>query len=513
MVDDCSEREQSRGIDASMSKVVIIGAGLGGLASAVRLANAGFDVRVLEKEPGPGGRCSSLRDRGFRWDIGPTILLFPDVLRALFRDCGADPADYLELSVCDPNYRIHFPDASTLKMSANLRAMQAELERLAPGSFKGYLSFLEHGRAAKETAFSTFLSRTYDSPAQMLGRKELMGIVKTRSYRSLYSVVSGLVGDERVRMALTFQAMYLGLSPYEAPALFGLLPYTEVADGVWYAKGGLGAISEALARLATERGVRIDYGVAAASIAHRGDRASAVVTASGERVPADVVLANADLPYVRRVMLQRPMKRAKFTSSGLMFFWGATGHFPEVLHHNVFFGRNYAGSFRKIFDEARIPEEPSFYVANAAHSDATIAPEGKSALYVLVPVPHLSERGPDWTDSRTISRVREHVLSRLDRTVASGLAARIEVEHVMTPVDWQRRFSLEHGSAFGLAHTLMQVGALRPPNRDAEVKNLYFVGASTQPATGIPNVLIGAMHVSDRIAREHASAQRAEVSA
>lgn len=491
----------------SAHRVVVVGAGLGGLAAACRLARAGFSVRVLEKEPGPGGRCSSLEDSGFTWDIGPTILLFPHVLRRVFTDAGRDPTEFLDLRALDPNYRIHYRGTKdTLTMSSSLRAMQDELSRFAPGAFEGYLRLLEHGRTSKEVAFSTFLSRTFDKPQEMLGRKELLGILKTRSYRSLYAVVSELVADERVRMALTFQTMYLGLSPYDGPALFGLLPYTEVADGIWYAKGGLGAIGKALARLAESLGVRIDYGQPVTRIERKNGHASAVWTQGGERVAADVVLANADLPYVRRALLNRPLPGARYTSSGLMFFWATEGTWDSLLHHNVFFGGAYRDSFRKIFDEAQIPGDPSFYVANPVRTDASVAPSGSSALYVLVPVPHLAPSGPDWTDPYTVRRVREVVLERLEQTAAPGLGARIRKEHVMTPLDWRDRFSLEHGSAFGLSHTLMQVGALRPPNRDREIGNLYYVGASTQPATGIPNVLIGAEHVAARIVKEQRNA-------
>ncbi|CAN5657306.1 phytoene desaturase [soil metagenome] len=492
---------------------MVIGAGLGGLASAARLARSGFDVHVIEKESGPGGRCGTLVDGDFRWDIGPTILLFPDVLRRHFSECGAKIDDYLELSRCHPNYRIQFSDRTTLTMQSDLEAMRQELDRFAPGSYPGFLKFLEHGRRATETAFGTFLSRTFDRKRDMLGIGPLLGVLRSRSHRSLYAVVSEMIEDERVRMALTFQTMYLGLSPYEGPALFGLLPYTEIVHGVWHVKGGLGAISASLAKLAEAQGVRFSYGRAVREVERNATGARAVILEGGERIEADVVLANADLPWVYRTLLDRPLARMKYTSSALMFFWGAKGTFAPtetagLHHHNVFFGSRYKQSFRRIFAERKMPEDPSFYVANAAIGDASMAPAGKSALYVLVPVPHLGAEGHDdgeWRTSEVIDEVRARVLRRLEATVAPGLTNAIECEHVMTPRDWSARFSLERGSAFGLAHTLLQVGAFRPPNRDREISNFYFVGASTQPATGIPNVLLGAKLVADRIAREQAA--------
>jgi phytoene desaturase len=451
--------------------VLIVGAGLGGLAAAARLARAGFRVKVVEKENAVGGRCGRLQDGPFRWDIGPTILLFPEVLRDHFRACGEDPAQSLDLLPCDPNYRIHFPGGSSLTMTANLRAMQAELERLAPGSFRGFLSFLGEARKAKDIAFSTFLHRTFDKPWEMASPEALAGILRSRSYRSLYSVVASHVTDERVRMALTFQTMYLGLSPLEGPALFGLLPYTELVDGVWYARGGLSAIAEALRGLAERCGATIELGRAARrfELAPGGTRVSAVTFEDGHREEARVVLANCDLPYAYRALLGRPLRRARlrYTSSGYMLFLACDAQWDTVLHHNVLFGANY----------------------------------------VLVPVPHLdpegaATRGPDWRDVSFRNRLKEKVLARIEATIAPGLRQAIRREHEMTPLDWQARFSLEHGSAFGLSHTLHQVGAFRPPNRDPEIQNLYFVGASTQPATGIPNVLRGAEHVARRITEE-----------
>jgi phytoene desaturase len=489
----------------SKRRVVVIGAGIGGLAAAARLARDGFDVRVVEKEAGPGGRCGRLEKDGFVWDIGPTILLLPDVLREHFAACGARLEDKLALTQCDPNYRMHFRDGSTLTMSADLRAMRTELDRLAPGSFQGFLKFMELGLRQKEIAFRTFLSRTFDGPGAMLRPATVLALVQSRSYRSLYAVVSECVEDERLRIALTFQTMYLGLSPFDGPALFGLLPYTELADGIWYAAGGLAAIGRALADLAVSAGVRIDYGCAVSRIERSGGRADAVVCASGERIEADVVLANADLPYVYRELLRQPLRRTRrFTSSAFMMFLGADRQWDSVLHHNVLFGGGYEQSFRSIFDERKVPDDPSFYVASPVRSDPAVAPEGSSALYVLLPVPHLAQGGLDWSDTRVVGKLRDHVLDRLEATIAPGIRASIRVEAQMTPVDWRDRFSLENGSAFGLSHTLTQVAGMRPPNRDASTKNLYFVGASTQPATGIPNVLIGAKHVAARIAEEHA---------
>ncbi len=481
-------------------RVTIVGAGLGGLALAARLAHAGLEVEVFEKENAVGGRLGREAQDGFSFDIGPTILLFPDILRALFSDLGKDLAASLDLVRCDPNYRIHFRDGSDVTLMRDPARLRAELEQFSPGSSEGFFRYLRSADEKKKIAFDVFLERPFKRLRDMAHPKIVKGLMEGEAYRSVAAVASEHVADPRLHMALTFQTMYLGLSPYDAPALFGLLPSTELDEGIWYARGGLARISQALRDLAEEKGARIVCNAPVRSIVSERGRATGLFLADGRFVSADVVVANADLPYVYRELLGRPLLRPlSFTSSALVFLLGTRRRWDTLLHHNVFFGSDYEKAFRELFREHRIPRDPSFYVAEPSGTDPSVAPPGGSAIYVLLPVPHLHEKGPNWRDPALVSSLRDRVLDRLEAKVAPGLRESIVTEKVITPLDWQSRFSLEHGAAFGLAHTIDQVAALRPAQRDSALGNLYFVGASTQPATGIPNILIGAKQVAERI--------------
>lgn len=483
-------------------QAVVVGAGVGGLAAAARLAREGFDVQLFEKTKGPGGRCNQLRTDGFTWDIGPTIVLMPEVFEETFTALGRRLEDYLTLVRCDPNYRIHYRDGSDITFTSELCAMGRELERVEPGSFQRYLAFLAQGRTQYRTGLDHLVGRNYQGLSDYFAPSVLKRIFQVRAHRRMYADVSRFFQDERLRAAMTFQTMYLGVSPYEAPAVFGLLPFTELGVGVWFPRGGLYAIPLALEKVAREEGVRLHYGSPVQRILTEGRRATGVQLEGGEVVKADVVLCNADLPYAYEKLLDKGVTRLKradslrYTSSGYMLYLGMRRRYEGLLHHNVFFGRDYKGSFDDIFERFRVPEDPSFYVNAPAHTDASLAPPGKDALYVLVPVPH-QHPGLDWKVEGP--RVRAKVFQRLAEAGHTDLERDIEVERVFTPDDWATTFNLARGSAFGLAQNFFQIGPFRPSNQDPRVKNLFFVGASTQPGTGLPTVLISARLVVERI--------------
>jgi len=489
---------------ATNQRVAIVGAGVGGLAAAVRLASAGYAVEVFERAPDPGGRCGRLRLGEFTFDTGPTLLLMPEVLEETFAAAGRAAADYLTLDRCDPNYRIHFRDGSALTFTTDLERMARELERIEPGSFGRYLEFLARGEVQYRTSLERFVGRNFDHLGQFLTPASLRGILAVRAHRRMYPEVSRYFRDDRLRAAMTFQTMYLGISPFRSPAVYGLLPYTELAGGIWYPRGGLHAIPLALARVADELGVRVHYGAPVARIAISDRRARGLELADGRFVAADVVLCNADLPWAYRNLIdpeQTALPRAdrlRYTSSAFMIYLGARKRHSSLLHHNVFFGRDYRGAFDDIFEHLRVPADPSFYVNVSARSDPSCAPEGSDNIYVLVPVPHRSP-GLDWKAEGP--RLREQVLARLAEIGCPDIDRHVEVERHFTPDDWERELNLERGAAFGLSHDFFQVGPFRPPNQDPKVKNLFFVGASTQPGTGLPMVMLSARLVTERIVR------------
>ncbi|MFP2929251.1 phytoene desaturase family protein [Pyxidicoccus sp. 3LG] len=483
-------------------RVVVVGAGVGGLAAAARLAHQGFDVQVFEKTDGPGGRCNRLTVDGFSWDIGPTIVLMPEVFEETFRALGRRIEDYLTLLKCEPNYRVHFRDGSDVTFTSELCAMGRELERIEPGSYARYLAFLAQGRVQYRTSLDHLVGRNYDGISDYFSPRVLARIFQVRAHRRMYSDVSRFFQDDRLRAAMTFQTMYLGVSPFASPAVYGLLPFTELGVGIWFPKGGLYAIPLALERLAREEGVRFHYGTSVERILTDGGRTTGVRLEGGKVVEADAVLCNADLPYAYEKLLDpkattlKRKEKLRYTSSGYMLYLGMKRKYPELGHHNVVFGRDYAGSFDDIFERFRVPEDPSFYVNAPTRTDASLAPEGKDALYVLVPVPHQNP-GVDWKHEGP--KVRAKVFARLAELGFPRLESDIEVERVFTPDDWASTFNLARGSAFGLSQNFTQIGPFRPANQDARVKNLFFVGASTQPGTGLPTVLISARLVTERL--------------
>ncbi|WP_426756971.1 phytoene desaturase family protein [Myxococcus sp. Y35] len=483
-------------------RVVVVGAGVGGLAAAARLAHQGFDVQLFEKTDGPGGRCNRLKVDGFTWDLGPTIVLMPEVFEETFRALGRRIEDYLTLLKCDPNYRVHFRDGSDITFTSELCAMGRELERVEPGSYARYLAFLAQGRVQYRTSLDHLVGRNYAGLRDYFSPRVLARIFQVRAHRRMYGDVSRFFQDERLRAAMTFQTMYLGVSPFASPAVYGLLPFTELGVGIWFPKGGLYAIPLALERLAREEGVRIHYRAPVERILTDAGRTRGVRLEGGEVVEADAVLCNADLPYAYEKLLDpnattlKRKEKLRYTSSGYMLYLGLKRRYPALQHHNVVFGRDYKGSFDDIFERFRVPEDLSFYVNAPTRTDASLAPEGKDALYVLVPVPH---QHPDLDWKVEGPKVRAKFFARMAELGFPSLEADIEVERVFTPDDWAGTFNLARGSAFGLSQNFMQIGPFRPSNQDARVKNLFFVGASTQPGTGLPTVLISARLVTERL--------------
>ncbi len=479
----------------SAKTAIVVGAGVGGLTAAMKLAHAGWSVELYEKQAVPGGRCGRVAVDGFTFDLGPTILLMPFVFERTFASVGRRLEDYLELTRCDPNYRVTWRDGSTLTLSSDLTAMRAELERLEPGSFHRFLAFMAKGQVRHDVSMERFVSKHFGSLAEFLTPGNLPDILRVGAHQKLYSQVAKVFRDPRLQQAMSFQTMYLGVSPYEAPAVFSLLPYTELAVGVWYPKGGMGAIPLALERVCREEGVRLHYRAPVQRVLTEQGRAVGVALESGEVKRADVVVVNADYPYALEHLVdaqeakRQKLERRRYTSSGYMLYLGLRKRYEQLLHHNVFFGGDFAGSFEDIFERKRVPEDPSFYVNAPAHTDASMAPAGKDALYVLVPVPHQAP-GVDWAVEGP--RVRAKVFTRLAELGMGELERDVEVERIITPDDWASSLNLARGSAFGLAQSMLQVGPFRPKVWDEQVRNLFYCGASTQPGTGVPTVMISA---------------------
>ncbi len=486
-----------------MKRVVVIGAGVGGVTVAARLARMGYAVTVVEKNAGPGGRCGRAEVDGHRFDTGATLLLMREFYEAAFGDLGERLEDHLDLVRVDPTYHLHFGDGSSLVLSSDRERMRDQLEALEPGSYAAFLDYMDAGARHYRLAIPRFMAREYRSLPEFLSPGNLLAFARLHAITRQYDDVGRYFKDERLRTAFTFQNLYMGLSPYLAPATFSLIQYTEFAEGIWYPMGGMYSVVEALVKIADEAGVRFEYDASVERIDLEGDRATGVTLADGRRIRADVVVANADLNYVYRHLLPpdagaRRLERMRHGTSAVLFLWGLDRAYPELAAHNLFFAKDIRASYGPLFDGRGLPDDPHFYVHAPARLDSSVAPPGGDTLYVGIPSGHLDARQPqDWTAMK--ARARDAVLRRLEAFGLGDLRDHIRVEVTRTPVDWAREYNLVKGSTHGLSHELTQMAYLRPHNRHARYRNLYFVGASTHPGTGLPNVLVSAGFATRRI--------------
>ena len=487
---------------------LVIGAGIGGIATAARLAKNGYDVTVLEKEPTPGGRCNQIIRDGHRFDIGPTLFLMPEIWEETFASLGENLSDHLELKRIDPTYKVHFDDGLRLELTSDIGKMQTQLEAVDKTAFTGFLGYIAEGAKHYKISVEKFVGRNFYNIFEYFSLKNLPLIFSLKALDKHYTNTSRFFKDERLKAAFTFQNMYLGLSPYDAPATYSLLQYTELAEGVWYPMGGMYAGIQALVKVAEKLGVKFIYNAPVKKIETNGSKVLGVVLEDGRTFTSDIFVGNADLPYIYdqllpdRVEAKKLIEDKLYTCSTIMFYWGVDKEYPQIAHHNVFLGGNYKASFDQIFNDHALPEVPSFYVHAPARTDSAAAPKGQETLYVLVPVGHLDARSEqDW--DAMVNRARETVLTRLANELgATDLKDHIKFEIVYQPKTWKERFNLVNGSAFGLSHNFWQVGYLRPHNRHKTFKNMYFAGASTHPGTGLPIVLLSARLTTERILKE-----------
>ena len=500
---------------------LVIGAGIGGIATAARLAKNGYQVTVLEKESTPGGRCNQIVRQGHRFDIGPTLFLMPEIWEETFAALGERMSDHLELTRIDPTYKVYFDDGLQLELTSNIGEMQSQLEKVEKTAFTGFLNYIAEGSRHYKMSVEKFVGRNFYNIFEYFSPANLPLLFQLKALKKHYTNASRFFKDERLKAAFTFQNMYLGLSPYDAPATYSLLQYTELAEGVWYPKGGMYAGIQALVNIAEKLGVKFIYNAPVKKMKeerhlHRTwfawqtmqvGKIRSVMTDDGREFATDIFVGNADLPYIYKELLPKNNQAKKldkklYTCSTIMFYWGVDKKYPQIGHHNVFLGGDYKASFDQIFKDHTLPEVPSFYVHAPARTDRAAAPQGQDTLYVLVPVGHLDARSEqDW--DALVDRARETVLTRLATEMgADDLRQHIKFEIVYQPKTWQKRFNLEKGAAFGLSHNFWQVGYLRPQNRHKRYQNLYFAGASTHPGTGLPIVLLSARLTTERILKE-----------
>lgn len=527
-----------------MKSIAIIGAGAAGLASAAYLAKAGFKVIVFEKNNFPGGRCAAFEKDGHRFDIGATLLMMPLVYERLFADFGKDMTKELSLLRMDPVYRLYYPNGQRLDFSSDLMKMQSQMEAMEPGSYRRFLQYMGQSFEAYQVSMKHIIDRNYDHIFQFINPVNLIRLLRLHAFGNHYKLASKYFRSENLRTAFTFQNIYVGQNPFNAPAIFSMLPFMELTDGVFFPKGGMDAVSKALERIAVEEGAEVRYRSAVERVViageqgrgeagkKSGERAIGVELSDGSFFPADIVLANADLPYVYQEMLPpgpglKRTNKLGYTCSAVVFHWGMDAVLTGLEQHNVFVSNNYRENISAVFNGSGIAPEPSFYVHSAARADRSAAPEGQDSVSVIVPVGHMGmeagKRGSggtgishhpvpppiweresgkgltaNWDDVK--EEARASVLARLAKEGIQDVERHIKFEKVYNPPIWQNLFNLSRGATFGsLNHNLMQMGYFRPHNQHPKYRNLFFAGGSTHPGNGVPLALISARLTSEKI--------------
>ena len=409
----------------------------------------------------------------------------------------------LDLQRVDPTYHLVFDDGSGLALTSDMSAMREQLEAIEPGSYHGFLRYMEEGHRHYHTAVGRLVDNDFRRATDFFNLRNLPLVVQIKPLARHYRHMGAYFDNPRLKSAFTFQDVYMGLSPFEAPATFSMMPYTELAHGVWYPRGGMYSIVEALMEIAREAGVTFSFNTAVERIETNGSRVRGVVLASGGRLDADAVLANADLPYVYRELLppdgqERRMERKRYSCSTVSFFWGVDKRYDQLGAHTLFLADDYRANFESIDRRLTIPENPSLYVHAPARLDPSMAPPGQDTLIGIVPVGHLSSNGDqDWRAIRDAAR--EHIFRRLALVGVTDLEAHIKFEMNYTPLSWRKRYNLVKGATHGLSHNLTQLAYFRPANRHPRYPNLYFAGASTRPGTGLPTALVSGRLAAARL--------------
>ena len=485
-----------------MTRAVVIGGGLGGLAAAVRLRARGYDVTLLEALDSLGGRARVFHRDGFTFDAGPTVITAPYLFDELFALVGRDPRDYFELIPVDPFYRILFHEGGSFDFVGDEEGLIAQIERMSPRDVDGYRKLAAKARAIFDVGYMKLADQPFDRLSAMV--RVLPSMIRLESYRSVHGMVARYIRDPRLRQVFTFEPLLVGGNPFRTTSIYLLIHWLERQWGVYFAKGGTGAIVAALARLLDELGVRVQTNAPVERIEVNGGRVTGVVTEDGRRIPADVVVANADPSMVYRSMIaaeHRPrhrdgsLDRVKQSMSLFVGYFGVKRTYPELAHHTIVLGPRYEDLLKDIFERRVLADDFSLYLHAPTRTDASLAPEGHENFYVLSPVPN-TRSGVDWTERS--QEYFDRILAELERRVIPDARANIVTRAAFTPDDFEHTLRSADGAAFGPEPLLTQSAWFRYHNRSPDVDGLYFVGAGTHPGAGVPGVLCSAK-VLDRV--------------
>src|SRR6478735_5296008 len=488
-----------RTVEGRTDRVAIVGAGLSGLSAALQLAGRGRAVTVIERDDHPGGRVGRAEISGYRLDTGPTVLTMPDIIDAAFAAVGESLSDRVELQPVHPAYQAMFADGSTLKVHTEPTAMFDEIERFAgPREADAYLQLRGWLTKLYRTEFDGFIGANFDSPLSLL-TPQLARLVAMGGFRRWENVVRRFLNDERLLRVFTFQALYAGVPPQSALAVYAVIAYMDTIAGVYFPRGGMRALPDAMAAAAADAGVEFVYDTTVSRLEWSGSRVTAVHTQTDRRIAADAVVLTTELPDTYRLLGRTPRRPARLrpAPSAVVAHIGCRAASPAdaASHHTILFGNEWDRTFDEIIDQGRPMVDPSLLVTRPTAGDPTLAPDGRDLLYVLAPAPNIDVGGKDWDTDRNdyTAQMLDTVTARLPQ-----LGQDAEILHVVTPQDWARQGMIA-GTPFSLSHTFGQTGPFRPGNTVRGIDNAVLAGSSTVPGVGIPTAIVSGRLAADRI--------------
>ncbi len=485
------------------NEVAVIGGGLGGLAGAIKLAAQGHTVRLVEQNSSLGGKMGEVREAGYRFDTGPSLLTMPFVLDDLFASVGKDAAKELPIRSLPVICRYFYPDGTVLDADSDLDRFRDNLDQLKPGNGKALQRFLDYSRTIYNLTADVFLFTPFHEIGRLLKPrhlKSLFSLPKIDAFRTVHQSNEAFFDDPRLVQLFDRYATYNGSDPFQAPATLNVIPHVEYSLGGYYVEGGMYRLVEVLAGLADELGVEVHTGATVRRIRHRNKQVRSIETSVGE-MRADAVLCNMDVVTAhRRLLPEYAAKAAKLEKlepslSGMVFLWGVKGRHEQLSHHNILFSQDYQHEFKQLFETLIVPDDPTVYISITERADADHAPDSCENWFVLVNMPYLAP-GQDWDEA--VQRTREAVLRKL-REIGIDLAGKVETEQILTPEDFAMRTASNRGSIYGLSSNGRAAAFRRPPNRSRELNGLYFAGGSVHPGGGIPLTLLSGQMAAELI--------------
>ena len=493
-----------------MKKVTIIGSGIGGLAAAVRLQKLGYDVTIYEKSAQPGGKMNQITSAGFTFDVGPTIVMMKDIYEEVFRFCDVDPQEYLPFEEVDPLMHLVFSDQSSLNLSRDLPTFISEVSRIAPDDVSGMLNFLANIYHRYEIAKPNFLERSFRSWHDFYNIPSLSAGFQLHTFGNAYKNISKFIDNENLRNSLAFQTLYIGISPYQGPSLYNIIPMIELFYGVHFLKGGMYTVVKGLVKLFKEQGGTLKLGSPVQEIIIKNK--SAVGVRSNERkFFSDYVLCDVDFPTAMTTLIPNQEDRGKYTNqriekmsyscSCLVFYFGLNKKYPTEALHTICFAHDFKKNVADLFENGTLPEDPSYYIYVPSKMDSSLAPENCESLYVLIPVPELSKFN-HWS-KKVVEDYRRLIINKIkENSIFSDIDQHIVLKKQFTPIDFKEQFGAYNGATFGLRPTLKQSNYYRPHNKFDYASNLYFCGSSTHPGAGVPIVMQSAKLAVEELIRD-----------